>query len=77
MNQGIFTLTCCQNSWNLQLNSVPNMLTFFWLPVISVHPRAAGTVKELKLAQRKEVLGCLLPQSLRPYFIIYDSAVRG
>jgi len=52
------------------------MLTFFWLPVISVLPRAVATVKELKLAQWKEVLGCLLPQSLRYYFIIYDLAAR-
>lgn len=76
MNQRIFTLTCCQNPWNLQVNSVPNMLTFFWLPVISVCPRAVATPKELKLAQCKEVLGCLLPESSRHYFIIHDSAGR-
>lgn len=76
MNQRIFTLTCCQNPWNLQVNSVPNMLTFFWLPVISVCPRAVATVKELKLAQCKEVFGCLLPESSRHYFVIHDSAGR-
>lgn len=76
MNQRIFTLTCCQNPWNLQVNSVPNMLTLFWLPVISVRPRAVATAKELKLAQCKEVFGCLLPESSRHYFIIHDSAGR-
>lgn len=76
MNQRIFTLTCCQNPWNLQVNSVPNMLTFFWLPVISLCPRAVATAKELKLAQCKEVFGCLLPESSRHYFVIHDSAGR-
>lgn len=55
MNQRILTLTCHQNPWNLK--NVPDMLTFFWLSVILVCPRAVATVKELKLAQHKEVSG--------------------